>query len=237
MFWALWAHTCRLFPAAVTQWSEMVVKRTGPQVFVWTEKLGLHFPHWENKLALAHYYANTKVAAKLVYLSDIFSQLNQLISLQGRNSNKVLTFKRTLALWTKRSQEKRRDRFPLLYDILDPPRWISVTLSTLSTSHNWQRNLSNTFLSIQERGTSGFWTHLLQMMLLYPSSGMPASGSFHWLHFKAPTGLLSYIPGVNQDSPLWPQLSSKPEIDSGKCWRLPREWTFHPFHADWLVSH
>lgn len=31
MFWAFWAHRCRLFPAAVSQWSEMVVKGTGPQ--------------------------------------------------------------------------------------------------------------------------------------------------------------------------------------------------------------
>lgn len=75
----------------------------------------------KKKSALVHYYANTKVTAKFVYLCDIFSQQNQLISLQGRNSNKVLTFKRKLALWTKRSQEKRRDRFPLLYDILEPP--------------------------------------------------------------------------------------------------------------------
>lgn len=38
-----------------------------------------------------------------------------------KKQQQSLTFKWKLALWTKRSQEKRRDRFPLLYDILDPP--------------------------------------------------------------------------------------------------------------------
>lgn len=117
MFWALWAHRCRSFPAAVSQWSEMVVKRTGPQALVWTEKWGLHFPLWEKNLLLLITMPTQRLQQNLS-ICDIFSQL---ISLQGRNSNKVLTFKRKLALWTKRSKEKRRDRFPLLYDILDPP--------------------------------------------------------------------------------------------------------------------
>lgn len=93
MLWASWAHRCRSVPAAVSQWSEFVVKRTGPQED-WSSSFGLTWKmrsslsSLRKKSALAHYYANTKVAAKLVYLCDISSQLNQLISLQGRNSNK-----------------------------------------------------------------------------------------------------------------------------------------------------
>ena len=42
----------------------------------------------EKKSHLAHYYADTMFTAKLAYLCDIFSLLNQLnTSLQGRNSN------------------------------------------------------------------------------------------------------------------------------------------------------
>ncbi|XP_061589540.1 SCAN domain-containing protein 3-like [Cololabis saira] len=80
----------------------------------------------EKKYHLAHHFANTKFTAKLAYLSDIFSLLNQLnISLQGRTSNifvvpdKVQAFKRKLALWTKMTQEKRMDMFPLLSVILE----------------------------------------------------------------------------------------------------------------------
>uniref|UniRef100_A0A3B4U0T5 HAT C-terminal dimerisation domain-containing protein n=1 Tax=Seriola dumerili TaxID=41447 RepID=A0A3B4U0T5_SERDU len=92
----------------------------------------------EKKSPFAHYYADTKFTAKLAYLCDIFSLLNQLnISLQGRNSNiffvadKVQAFKRKLALWTKRAQEKRMDMFPLLSDILEncPQVMISDSVS------------------------------------------------------------------------------------------------------------
>lgn len=80
--------------------------------------------------------------AKLAYLCDIYSLLNQL---QGRNINiffvadKVEAFKRKFALWTKRAQEKRMDMFPLLSDILENSP--QVNISSPSTSHNWQRNL------------------------------------------------------------------------------------------------
>ena len=87
----------------------------------------------EKKSPLAHYYTNTKFTAKLAYLCDIFSLLNQLnISLQGRNSNiffvadKVQAFKRKLALWTKRAQEERMDIFPLLSDILETSPQVKI---------------------------------------------------------------------------------------------------------------
>ncbi|XP_061600964.1 SCAN domain-containing protein 3-like [Cololabis saira] len=80
----------------------------------------------ERKYPHADHFANTKFTAKLAYLCDIFSRLNQLnISLQRRSSNifvvadKVQAFKRSLALWTKRTQEKRMDMFPLLSEILE----------------------------------------------------------------------------------------------------------------------
>lgn len=180
MFWALWAHRCRSFPAAVSQWSEMVVKRTGPQAFVSTEKWGLHFPHKQN-YSCSSLCQHKDCSKTCLSLWHFFTTDHQLISPQGRNSNKVLTFKRKLALWAKRSQEKRRDMFALLNDI-------SPCLA------------------------------LSAVKLLCPF-------------------VTTHIPGVNQDSLLWLRLKPKPEIDSGKCWRLPWEWTFHPFHADWLVSH
>ena len=88
----------------------------------------------EKKSHLAHYYADTMFTAKLAYLCDIFSLLNQLnTSLQGRNSNiffvadKVEAFKRKLALWTKRAQEKRMDMFPLLSDILENSPHVNIS--------------------------------------------------------------------------------------------------------------
>uniref|UniRef100_A0A665TDI7 HAT C-terminal dimerisation domain-containing protein n=1 Tax=Echeneis naucrates TaxID=173247 RepID=A0A665TDI7_ECHNA len=88
----------------------------------------------EKKSPLAHYYANTKFTAQLAYLCDIFTLLNQLnISLQGRASNvfvvadKVQAFKRKLALWTKRAQEKRMDMFLLLSDILENSPQVNIS--------------------------------------------------------------------------------------------------------------
>lgn len=198
MFWALWAHRCRSFPAAVSQWSEMVVKRTGPQAFVWTEKWGLHFPHKQNYSCWSpcQHKDCSKTCLSLWYF---FTTDHQLISPQGRNSNKVLTFKRKLALWAKRSQEKRRDMFALLND----------------KSAN-----------VPPRVVGSYWIVSKECPCL-ALSAVKLLCRF----------VTTHIPGVNQDSPLWPRLKPKPEIDSGKCWRLPWEWTFHPFHADWLVSH
>jgi zinc finger BED domain-containing protein 5/7/8/9 len=80
----------------------------------------------EEECPLAQHFTDTNFIAKLAYLCDIFSLLNQLnIVLQGRNSNiffvadKVQAFKKTLSLWSKRTQEKRMDMFPLLSDILE----------------------------------------------------------------------------------------------------------------------
>ncbi|XP_077065697.1 SCAN domain-containing protein 3-like [Siphateles boraxobius] len=88
----------------------------------------------ERNSPFAHYYANAQFTAKLAYLCDIFSLLNQLnISLQGRNSNiffvadKVQAFKRKLALWIKRAQEKRMDMFPLLSDILENSPQVKIS--------------------------------------------------------------------------------------------------------------
>uniref|UniRef100_A0A3B4Y6R1 HAT C-terminal dimerisation domain-containing protein n=1 Tax=Seriola lalandi dorsalis TaxID=1841481 RepID=A0A3B4Y6R1_SERLL len=64
----------------------------------------------EKKSPFAHYYADTKFTVKLAYLCDIFSLLNHNIFLVA---DKVQAFKRKLALWTKRAQEKRMDMFPL----------------------------------------------------------------------------------------------------------------------------
>ncbi|XP_073711484.1 SCAN domain-containing protein 3-like [Misgurnus anguillicaudatus] len=94
----------------------------------------------ERKSPFAHHYANAQFTAKLAYLCDIFSLLNQLnVSLQGRNSNiffvadKVEAFKRKLALWIKRTQEKRMDMFPLLSDILENSP--QVNISDLVSQH------------------------------------------------------------------------------------------------------
>uniref|UniRef100_A0A8C1ZCR9 HAT C-terminal dimerisation domain-containing protein n=1 Tax=Cyprinus carpio TaxID=7962 RepID=A0A8C1ZCR9_CYPCA len=94
----------------------------------------------ERNSPFAHYYANAQFTAKLAYLCDIFSLLNLLnISLQGRNSNiffvadKVQAFKRKLALWIKRAQEKWMDMFPLLSDILENSP--QVKISDLVSQH------------------------------------------------------------------------------------------------------
>ncbi|KAM3862185.1 SCAN domain-containing protein 3-like [Diretmus argenteus] len=88
----------------------------------------------EKKSPLAHHYVDLKFQAKLAYLSDIFSLLNQLnLTLQGRNSSiflvadKVEAFKRKLALWTKRVQEERMDMFPLLSETLENSPHINIT--------------------------------------------------------------------------------------------------------------
>ncbi|KAM3878473.1 SCAN domain-containing protein 3-like [Diretmus argenteus] len=77
---------------------------------------------------------HSEFQAKLAYLSDIFSLLNQLnLTLQGRNSSiflvadKVEAFKRKLALWTKRVQEERMDMFPLLSETLENSPHINIT--------------------------------------------------------------------------------------------------------------
>lgn len=149
MFLALWAHRCRSFPAALSQWSEMVVKRTGPQAFVWTEKWGLHFPHKQNYSCSSpcQHKDCSKTCLSLWYF---FTTDHQLISLQGRNSNKVLTFKRKLALWAKRSQEKRRDMFALLNDKsanVPPPGLLAPTgLLSQKSAHVLHWVLRNSFV-------------------------------------------------------------------------------------------
>uniref|UniRef100_A0A3P9LLJ5 HAT C-terminal dimerisation domain-containing protein n=1 Tax=Oryzias latipes TaxID=8090 RepID=A0A3P9LLJ5_ORYLA len=90
----------------------------------------------DRKSPLAHHYTNATFIAKLAYLSDIFSLLNQLnISLQGRNSNiffvadKVQAFQRKLSLWSKRAHEERLDMFPLLSDILESSPQVKISHS------------------------------------------------------------------------------------------------------------
>uniref|UniRef100_A0A8C7WPH8 HAT C-terminal dimerisation domain-containing protein n=1 Tax=Oryzias sinensis TaxID=183150 RepID=A0A8C7WPH8_9TELE len=90
----------------------------------------------DKKSPLAHHYTNATFIAKLAYLSDIFSLLNQLnISLQGRNRNiffvldKVQAFQRKLPLWSKRAHEERLDMFPLLSDILESSPQVKISHS------------------------------------------------------------------------------------------------------------
>uniref|UniRef100_A0A3P9M9N8 HAT C-terminal dimerisation domain-containing protein n=1 Tax=Oryzias latipes TaxID=8090 RepID=A0A3P9M9N8_ORYLA len=90
----------------------------------------------DKKSPLAHHYTNATFIAKLAYLADIFSLLNQLnISLQGRNSNiffvadKVQAFQRKLSLWSKRAHEERLDMFPLLSDILESSPQVKISHS------------------------------------------------------------------------------------------------------------
>uniref|UniRef100_A0A8C7ZJR2 Uncharacterized protein n=1 Tax=Oryzias sinensis TaxID=183150 RepID=A0A8C7ZJR2_9TELE len=90
----------------------------------------------DKKSPLAHHYTNATFIAKLAYLSDISSLLNQLnISLQGRNSNiffvadKVQAFQRKLSLWSKRAHEERLDMFPLLSDILESSPQVKISHS------------------------------------------------------------------------------------------------------------
>uniref|UniRef100_A0A8C7ZPG4 Uncharacterized protein n=1 Tax=Oryzias sinensis TaxID=183150 RepID=A0A8C7ZPG4_9TELE len=96
----------------------------------------------DKKSPLAHHYTNATFIAKLAYLSDIFSLLNQLnISLQGTNSNmffvadKVQAFQRKLSLWSKRAHEERLDMFPLLSDILESSPQVKI-------SHSFSQHLS-----------------------------------------------------------------------------------------------
>ncbi|XP_023813414.1 SCAN domain-containing protein 3-like [Oryzias latipes] len=97
----------------------------------------------DKKSPLAHHYTNATFIAKLAYLSDIFSLLNQLnISLQGRNSNiffvadKVQAFQKKLSLWSKRAHEERLDMFPLLSDILESSPQVKI-------SHSVSQHLSH----------------------------------------------------------------------------------------------
>ena len=59
----LWGHRNRSCLAALSQWSEMALKRTGPQAFVWTEEWGLHFSHWE-KISLCTLLCKHRVYSK-----------------------------------------------------------------------------------------------------------------------------------------------------------------------------
>ncbi|XP_055110638.1 zinc finger MYM-type protein 6 isoform X1 [Symphalangus syndactylus] len=68
---------------------------------------------------LAKYFHDEEWVAKLAYLSDIFSLINELnLSLQGTLTtffnlcNKIDVFKRKLKMWLKRTQENDYDMFP-----------------------------------------------------------------------------------------------------------------------------
>ncbi|XP_045046745.2 zinc finger MYM-type protein 6 isoform X2 [Desmodus rotundus] len=68
---------------------------------------------------LAHYFLDEEWVARLAYLSDIFSLINELnLSLQGTMTtlfnlyNKMDVFKEKLKMWLKRTQENDYDMFP-----------------------------------------------------------------------------------------------------------------------------
>lgn len=115
------------------------------------------------KSPFAHYYADTDFTAKLAYLCDIFSLLNQLnTSLQGRNSNifsvadKVQAFKKKLALWSKRAQEKRMDVFPLLSDILENSPHVKISDSVSQHLSQLAEKFNEYFPEDPREGHVGF---------------------------------------------------------------------------------
>lgn len=80
----------------------------------------------EKKLPLAAYFCDKVWVAKLAYLCDIFSLLNELnLSLQGKMTtvfklaDKVAAFKAKLDLWGRRVKRGIFDMFPTLAEILD----------------------------------------------------------------------------------------------------------------------
>ena len=75
----------------------------------------------DQRLPLADHYVDKCFCAKLVYLSDIFDQLNQLnLPMQGRSSSlflvadKIEGFKKKIDLWKKRFNNSQYETFLLL---------------------------------------------------------------------------------------------------------------------------
>ncbi|KAL2096421.1 hypothetical protein ACEWY4_008569 [Coilia grayii] len=153
----------------------------------------------EKKSPFAHYYTDTHFTAKLAYLCEFFSLLNQLnISLQGRNSNiffvadKVQAFKRKRALWTKRVQEKRMEMFPLLCDILENSPRVEISGSVSQHLSQLAEKFEKYFPEDPREGHVDFGpifcgSHCKSCCFAL-SSRIPASGSFHRQHFKVAVG-------------------------------------------------
>ncbi|XP_061598837.1 SCAN domain-containing protein 3-like isoform X5 [Cololabis saira] len=162
----------------------------------------------EKKYTLAHHFANTKFTAKLAYLCDIFSLLNQLnISLQGRTSNifvvanKVKAFKRKLALWTKRTQEKRMDMFPLLSDILEEFPHVNISDSVSQHLSQLAEKFDDYFPEDPREG---------HMWILDPFSVDPTANDV-----ALPSHLESQLLEVSTDSTLKLQWG---KLDLGSFW-------------------
>ncbi|GLV36007.1 hypothetical protein CBL_21388 [Carabus blaptoides fortunei] len=75
---------------------------------------------------LSNFFRDNNWVAKLSYLSDIFSLINELnLSLQENNTtvfnlyNKIDAFKKKLILWNKRIQEDNYDMFDSLSDLIN----------------------------------------------------------------------------------------------------------------------
>uniref|UniRef100_A0A3Q3FIE2 DUF4371 domain-containing protein n=1 Tax=Kryptolebias marmoratus TaxID=37003 RepID=A0A3Q3FIE2_KRYMA len=149
----------------------------------------------EKKSNLAHHFINPKFTAKLAYLCDIFSLLNQLnTSLQGRNSNiffvadKVQAFKKKIALWTKRAQEKRMDMFPLLSDILENSPQVKISDSVSQHLSQLAQKFDEYFPEDPREG---------QMWILDPFSVDPTANDV-----ALPSHLESQLLEVSTDSTL-----------------------------------
>ncbi|KAE8284595.1 Zinc finger MYM-type protein 6 [Larimichthys crocea] len=162
----------------------------------------------EKKSPLTHYYANTKFTAQLAYLCDIFTLLNQLnISLQGRASNmfvvanKVQAFKRKLALWTKRAQEKRMDMFLLLSDILENSPQVNISDSVSQHLSQLAEKFDDYFPEDPREG---------HMWILDPFSVDPTANDV-----ALPSHLESQLLEVSTDSTLKLQWG---KLDLGSFW-------------------
>ncbi|KAE8278788.1 Zinc finger MYM-type protein 6 [Larimichthys crocea] len=162
----------------------------------------------EKKSPLSHYYANTKFTAQLAYLCDIFTLLNQLnISLQGRGSNmfvvadKVQAFKRKLALWTKRAQEKRMDMFLLLSDILENSPQVNISDSVSQHLSQLAEKFDDYFPEDPREG---------HMWILDPFSVDPTANDV-----ALPSHLESQLLEVSTDSTLKLQWG---KLDLGSFW-------------------
>ena len=79
----------------------------------------------DKKSDLSHYFQDKKWVARLAYLSDIFSYINQLnLKLQGPDTtilnawNKIESFKKKLKLWLNMTAEGNNEMFLLYSDYI-----------------------------------------------------------------------------------------------------------------------
>jgi hypothetical protein len=103
---------------------------------------------------LSSHFEDEAWLCRLAYLTDIFSELNDLnLNLQGNGNNifsmedKVHAFYRKLLVWQGRVKSKNFAAFPTMLDFLDENDRNEPPAGTLSHSMQHLENLSQQFLS------------------------------------------------------------------------------------------